>query len=534
MPQLDWGCDMGSANFDARALWQRLEKPLFQTLNKNIRVDTCVIGAGVTGLSVAYQLLRAGQTVAVLERERLGLGETGLSTGLLSYALDDCFEQIEKWHGHRGAKLALDSHRWAIDEIERLIRAENLDAEFERVHGYLFSDQSADEDLLKREFEKAQALGINGVSMANSIPVDFFYSGRTLVFPDQAQLNPIKYLTGLAEVVQRRGGSLFTHTEAVEIRGGYPALVKTRSGYQIECEAIVEATNVPINNRIAIHLKNAAYRSYVVAIPILTGFVRPAFFWDCEKPYHYLRFAKHPQTGESLLLVGGEDHRTGHDFKPENHFNALKSWIENRLGLDARSVARWSGQVMETVDGLAYIGRNPMDHENVFIATGDSGHGLTHGTIAGFLLRDLILGQTNPWSSLYDPRRLPLRRLGDFFREALQSTLPLSDWISDGDGRSLQEISPGEGAIVRQGLKHLAVYKDELHHLHCFSATCPHLGGLVRWNSAEKTWDCPCHGSRFDRFGQVLNGPAIDALAPADEPKTPGTKELYLPRPGEI
>jgi nitrite reductase/ring-hydroxylating ferredoxin subunit len=182
---------------------------------------------------------------------------------------------------------------------------------------------------------------------------------------------------------------------------------------------------------------------------------------------------------------------------------------------------------MEPVDGMAYIGRNPGDEENVYIVTGDSGHGLTHGTIAGILIRDLINGRENAWAKLYDPSRLYAKSLGTYISEAAQSTLPYTDWLKTSDVKNVREIEAGEGAVIRDGLSKVAVYKDEMSRLHCVSAVCTHLGGIVRWNSAEKTWDCPCHGSRFDRFGQVVNGPAKTELTPVGDP-TVSAEEFEL------
>lgn len=508
---------MGSAYFDAHSLWQRSDKPLFTALTSNLSVDVCVIGAGLAGLSIAYRLLQAGQKVAVLDRERLGLGETALSAAHLSNALDDRFYNLERWHGQEGSRLAAESHGAAIDLIEKIVQEEQIDCDFARVDGYLFSSPSDKPHELERELISAHRAGLRDVRHLDKAPA-FFDSGPCLLFPRQAQFHPLKYIDGLATAVQRLGGQIFTHTEVQEVHGGFPARVRTAQGYIVECDAVVVATDTPFNNRFTLQTKNAAYRTYIVGVPVPPDFVSPALFWDTEDPYHYLRFVKDPSTDEDILLVGGEDHRTGQDTHQEKHFANLLAWISDRLDIQARAVTRWSGQILEPLDGLAYIGRNPGDRENVYVITGDSGHGLTHGTIASILIPDLILGKENPWETLYDPARLHLSSLGTFVSESVSSTLPYSDWFSDGDVDSVHEIKAGEGAVIREGFSKVAVYKDEVGQTHTCSAVCPHLGGIVRWNSAEKTWDCPCHGSRFDRFGQVLNGPATRDLDPIEDP----------------
>ncbi|MBX3021817.1 MAG: FAD-dependent oxidoreductase [Bdellovibrionales bacterium] len=509
---------MGSAYFDAHSLWQRCEKPLFTSIHQNMKADVCVVGGGIAGLTVAYMLLRQGQSVIVLDRERLGLGETGLTSAHLSNALDDRYYNLERLHGRDGARLAAESHTAAIDLIETIQAEEEIDCEFRRVDGFLFLSPTESLPELTKEIDAAHRAGLRDVRLLPRTPVLFFDSGPCLQFPEQAQFHPLKYIDGLAYAIQRKGGHVFTHSEVSEIRGGHPAQVKTTQGFTVECEAVVVATNTPINNRVTIHTKNPAYRTYVVGVPVSRDLVAPALLWDTGDPYHYIRFVKDPNTGEDILLVGGEDHRTGQDTHEEKHFANLLQWVHERFDVRGRAVTRWSGQVMEPIDGLAYIGRNPGDTDNVFIVTGDSGHGLTHGTLAGMLIADLVVGRDNPWATLYDPARLPLRSLSTYVKDAVESTMPYGDWLSEGDVSDVHQIEAGEGAVMRDGLAKLAVYKDEVGRLHTCSAVCTHLGGLVRWNSAEKTWDCPCHGSRFDRFGQVINGPANKELEPMPDP----------------
>jgi len=220
--------------------------------------------------------------------------------------------------------------------------------------------------------------------------------------------------------------------------------------------------------------------------------------------------------GQDVLIVGGEDHKTGQAPAHSDPYARLEAWARERFPMIGEVRFRWSGQVMETIDGLAFIGRNPLDEPNVFIVTGDSGMGMTHGTIAGILLTDLILGRENPWTTLYDPSRKTLRALDRFVKENLNVARQYGDWLTSGDVDSPAQIKSGAGAVVRRGLTKMAVYRDEQGACHERSAVCTHLGGIVHWNDAEKTWDCPCHGSRFDRLGGVVNGPANRDLGGVD------------------
>jgi Rieske Fe-S protein len=240
-----------------------------------------------------------------------------------------------------------------------------------------------------------------------------------------------------------------------------------------------------------------------------------ALYWDTLDPYHYVRLQR---TGEAheLLIVGGEDHKTGQADDAAARFDRLAAWMRLRFPRTGPIAIRWSGQVLEPVDGLAFIGRNPRDEPNVFLATGDSGHGMTHGTIAGLLLTDLILGRENPWGTLYDPSRVSLRAAKDFATENLNVAARYVEWATPGDVSSAEEIAPGTGAVLRSGLAKVAAYRDPSGALHRHSAVCPHLGCVVHWNPAETSWDCPCHGSRFDPLGKVVNGPANRDLAPLE------------------
>jgi Rieske Fe-S protein len=284
----------------------------------------------------------------------------------------------------------------------------------------------------------------------------------------------------------------------------------------VTADAVVVATNTPINDRFAIHTKQAAYLTYVIAVRAQKATLHKALFWDTPDPYHYVRIES-GNNGYDILITGGEDHKAGQSDDAEVRFDALERWTRKRFPLLKEIEYRWSGQVMEPVDGLAFIGQNPMDEKNVFIATGDSGNGMTHGTIAGMLIRDLILERSNEWATLYDPSRKTLRAAKEFAKENLNVAGQFVDLVTPGEVDSADEIPPGSGAIMRQGLIKVAVYKDDQGIVHERSAVCRHLGCIVAWNSLEKTWDCPCHGSRYDAVGHVIMGPANSDLPPVGD-----------------
>jgi glycine/D-amino acid oxidase-like deaminating enzyme len=492
------------------SVWHGLtDVPEFPPLKENISVDVCVVGAGIAGLSVAYQLVREHKTVAVIDDGAIGSGETGRTTAHLSYALDERYYELIRLHGEEKAKLAYESHKAAVEEIEDIVKREKIDCDFVRLDGYLFTPPDEDDEELQIEKEATHKIGFSSTIMVHDAPVESLKSGRCLLFPRQGQFHPLKYITGLAQAITKKGGKIYCNTHASEIKGGEGATVKTEGGAVISCRHIVVATNSPVNDMVVIHTKQAPYRTYVVGARIERGSVPLALYWDTPDPYHYIRIESPKEKDYDILIIGGEDHKTGQEDNPDERFACLEEWAREKFPMIESIEYRWSGQVMEPVDGMAFIGRNPMDEPNVYIATGDSGHGMTHGTIAGMLLKDLILKRKNPWEELYEPgRMIPLSATGEYLKENINMAAQYADWVTPGEEDSTAAIEPGEGAIIRRGLLKIAAYKDESGKVHERSAVCPHLGCIVAWNSTEKSWDCPCHGSRFDCYGTVVNGPA--------------------------
>ncbi|MBX6393678.1 MAG: FAD-dependent oxidoreductase, partial [Burkholderiales bacterium] len=336
-------------------------------------------------------------------------------------------------------------------------------------------------------------------------------------FPRQAQFHPLKYLAQLTEAIRRRGGRVYAHTRAVNIEGGERVHVETADGFVVAADALVVATNTPVNDRFAIHTKQAPYRTYVVGARVPPGAVPTLLLWDTLDAYHYVRVQRNV-GGHDMLIVGGEDHKTGQADDFEKRYARLEAWTRERFPMVEGFDFHWSGQVMEPVDYLAFIGPNPGDEEdNIYVVTGDSGNGMTHGTIAGMLLTDLICGHRNPWTVLYDPARITVKAAAEFAKENLNVAARFAEYATPGEVKSTDDIAPGTGAVVRRGFRKIAAYRDESGMLHCRSAVCTHLRCIVHWNSDERTWDCPCHGSRFDKIdGRPLNGPAHEPLGPAE------------------
>lgn len=512
---------MHSDSGATESIWMdTTDTPNFPPLTEDTRAKVCVVGAGIAGMTTAYLLTRAGRAVVVIDDGRIGGGETGRTTAHLSNALDDRYYEIMKLFGDQGSRYAAESHTAAIQRIEAIAAQEDIDCEFERLDGFLFLPPDGKRSELERELEATHQCGLTDTGLFERAPLDAFNTGLALRFPRQGQFHPLKYVTGLARAIVRDGGRIYCSTKAKTIEDGEPARVITADGHTILADDVVVTTNTPVNDWMVMHTKQAAYRTYVIGVRIPKDSIPRMLLWDTLDPYHYVRVqsADKPGADYDVLIVGGEDHKTGQGDNTDDHFGSLEQWARERFPMAQEVVYRWSGQVMEPVDAMAYIGKNPGSDEHIYIATGDSGNGMTHGTIAGILLTDLITGRDNPWSKLYDPSRISFRSAPEYAKENLNVADQYRSWLTKGDVGKVDEIAADSGAVIRRGMHKIAVYKDAEGNVSACSAVCTHLYCIVDWNDTEKSWDCPCHGSRFDRFGRVVNGPAIADLEPAPVP----------------
>ncbi|PDT43558.1 MULTISPECIES: FAD-dependent oxidoreductase [Sinorhizobium] len=487
-----------------------------QLLAANERADVVVVGAGIAGLSVAYELCREGQSVIVVDRGALARGMTARTSAHLASVLDDFYHELIRLRGLEEARQYFRSQVAALDRVEQVQASENIECDFRRLDGYLFAASDEDVSILEREIDACHSLGFSGVAWDALPGTGDGGDRRCLRFPDQGRFHPLKYLDGLIRCIERDGGRLYAETPVVSVeeKDG-ETIVRTREGREIRARAAVIATNSPINDWIAVHTKQAPYRTYVIAGRVPSGSVVDALYWDTLDPYHYVRLQP-SGADHDWLLVGGEDHKTGQvDDQPER-LARLTEWAKSRFPQIGDPEFAWSGQVMEPVDHLAYIGRNP-GNNNVFVVTGDSGEGLSNGVAGSLILRDLVMGRENIWAGIYQPSRISIGAAGEYISENLTMPANLAEHLTGGELSSLDELKPGDGALIRRGTSKLAAYRDDGGELHVRSATCTHAGCVVHWNSFERCWDCPCHGSHFSVDGEPLNAPAFKPLAAADE-----------------
>jgi glycine/D-amino acid oxidase-like deaminating enzyme/nitrite reductase/ring-hydroxylating ferredoxin subunit len=506
---------MQTDNGITRSVWHATANPPQSTrLAEDVTADVCVVGAGIAGLTTAYLLAKEGNKVVVLDDGPTAGGESSRTTAHLVFYNDDGLTKIEKVHGFDGLKLATQSHSAAVDTIERIATEEAIDCDFKRLSGYLFvTPGGQDHKWLEQELDAAHRVGLGDAHWVDRAPLPSFDTGRCLCYPRQGRFHPLKYFAALAERITRMGSRVYNETHAQDIKGGRPATVTTAQGRTVTCDAVVVATNTPVNDRVTMHTKQHPYRTYVLGFKVRRGAIPDALYWDTLDPYHYIRLQQ-LDARHDVLISGGEDHKTGQANDPVRRFEEIEKFTRSRFPEAGEIAFRWSGQTLEPVDHLAFIGRNPGDADNVYIATGDSGMGMTHGTIAGLLLTDLILNRRNEWASLYDPSRKirSTHAAATFVGENVNVAAQYANLATPGEVNTLDEIAPDTGAILRRGLKKVAVYKDAQGVCHERSAICTHLGCVVMWNGLEKSWDCPCHGSRFDPQGKPVNGPANTGL----------------------
>jgi hypothetical protein len=494
----------------SRSLWMDVAPRELPRLTESIETEVLVIGAGIAGLSTAYELTKAGRRVTVVDRGRLARGMSARTSAHLSFELDDFFHELIESHGKTAARHCYESQSAAVDRVETICRESRIDCDFARLDGLFVPAVEKDVDYLRKELEAAHEAGFSDAEWLDAGEGPGLETAA-IRFPRQGRFHPVKYLNGLVDVLRAEGARCyaFTDVSGLEEREGW-VTAATGEGLSIRARQVVVATNAPFHLRIPIHTKQAPYRTYVIAAPVPKGSAPDVLLWDTLEPaYHYVRIQ--PGATEDLLIVGGEDHKSGTENDGGARIGRLEGWARARHPAMGAVAYAWSGQVYEPADYVGFIGRSP-EHQEVYLVTGDSGQGLTTGVAASLILNDLMAGRENPWADLYAPSRQMHRGLGEYVKENVEAARHWVELVAKREVSSLDEIKPGEGALARMDGKPVAAYRDDAGELHLRSAVCTHAGCVVHWNGFERCWDCPCHGSQFSVDGEPLQGPAVTAL----------------------
>ena len=470
----------------------------YETLTQSLTADVAIIGAGITGLSVAYELIERGRQVVVLDDGHIGSGETGRTTAMLNDIPDDHLFSIRSMYGTAAAKLVYESMHAALHRMKEIADKEGFDCDWEWIDALLIvgcdtshPDYKKEVDTLHKELDACHEAGFSTVRLQQTPneAVPGINAGECLVYPQQAQYHIIKYLNGLADAIVRRGGKIYTNTHVQDIKTTEKQTeLVTLSGHIIHPQVVVQATNIPITNRVSIIDRLENLRTFLIAAELPADF--PSLqIDDLEEPYHYIRTVKGGAEGKNVyLLVGGEDHAVGVDDleRQTGKFNSLEQWMRERWPAAGPVVYQWTGQIQEPVDQLPLTGHNPHDADNVYIHTADSGNGITHGAMAGLILADLITGRDNPYTQLYSPTRKPIKAATTYIKHGVEMGTRYRRWLQGGDVSDIEDIQPCTGAVVLKGLKYVACYKGEDGQVEAMTAVCPHLQAIIKWNESEQ------------------------------------------------
>jgi hypothetical protein len=508
------------------SLWVAEAEPIAAApLNEDASCDLLVVGTGIAGLSSAYEAARFGAKVIVIDRGDITRGMTARTTAHLVSEIDDRYFELIDAVGEDDARLYHESQVAAINRIEEICREEAIEADFARLPGYLIPAEPAHMGELQREYDACRKLGV-AVEWSDEAPYPLRSGTKALKFPDQGRFHPLKYCTGLKLAIEKHGGRFFSHTAYVSHEeSGDGVTVITEAGPKIRAGAALFATNSPVNDRVKVHTKQVPMRTYAMAGRVPVGSVEDSLIWDTLWPYHYVRLQPADER-EDWLIVGGEDHRSGTANDMEQRFARLEEWARKRFPTLGRIEHRWSGQVMEPDDCMPFSGRDGSDR--IYVHSGDSGTGMGNGVAGALNFIALYRNGKARFAELFDPARKPTSRysLGEYVRGQGPVVANLAEYLGAGEVDSIDQIKPGEGAILRRGVAKHAVYRAEDGTVIERSAVCTHVGCIVHWNSFEKCWDCPCHGSQFQPDGTVLNGPAVRPLGEVEKPAQPADRTL--------
>jgi len=481
----------------------------YPSLAGDVSVDVAVLGGGITGIATAYLLKQAGATVAVVEAGRVVESVTGNTTAKITSLHSLIYDHVASQFGEEKARLYGDAQESAKEKIASLVEQLGIDCDFRRASAYTYTLDEREREQVEREVEAATRAGLPA-SYTESTELPFQVKAA-VKFDNQAQFHPRKYLLALAEKIPGGGSHVYEQTRALDVQEGGTWIVKTNGG-TVLAKSVVVSTHFPFKDPNIYFAAMHPMRSYVLGCR-LSGPVPQGMYVSTGTPHNSVR--NNPYDGGEIVMLGGEHHKTGQGGDTSERYRRLEEWA--RANFDIASVEfRWSTQDNNTVDKVPYIGKLSAGSESLYVATGFAGWGMTNSHVAAMLLTDMIQGRENPWAEVFDPSRFkPITSARDFIKENANVVKEfVGDRISTPELDDLSKIPKGGGEVVEWKGERLAVYRDEQGAVSACSAVCTHMGCIVHWNSAEKSWDCPCHGSRFNHDGKVIQGPANEDLEP--------------------
>lgn len=484
----------------------------YPALDRDVDVDVLVIGAGIVGVTTAYLLGREGAAVAMIDMDRVGRGVTGNTTAKVTSGHSLIYSELERLHGAQTAADYATANEAGLALLRKIVADEGIDCDLEDKTNYVYASSPDEASSIREEAAAARRAGLPVTEESDlGLPYDV---NIAVALPTQAQFHPRKYVVELARRFESGGGSIYETTRAVSLKEDGTGVVSTAEGHRVTARHVVVATNYPYVDRALLFARVHPKRSYAIAGPVDAAVLPEGMFISSDQPTRSLRTI--PDGERTLLLVGGQGHGVGQEPNTEAHYAELEEWARRYFGMD-EILYRWSAQDGVAVDHIPYVGTY-QGTERVRVAAGFGKWGFTNGTIGAQVIADDILGRSNPHAPLFDPKRLTVRASApSFTRENGKVAWHFTgDRVVHPQRGSIDDLGPGEAAVEGLPLRPVAGYRDEHGELHKVSAVCTHLKCIVTWNGAERSWDCPCHGSRFDVDGKVLQGPAVKDLDRVD------------------
>ncbi len=494
------------------SIWNATAKtgPVYPPLVGNTNTEVTIVGGGITGVLTAYFLAQKGIKPVLIESLDIGGGTTAHSTGNLYCMVDEKLQKVKSKFDSNTARKVAQSRQSTVDIIEQLVQQHNIDCNFMRAPWYLYAFDEKDNNIIEKEYETAVECGVANAKLLESMPGIPYKTSKSLVVENQAQFHPLKFVQHIASIATQLGAHIYERTKMLNYEvSNNQYIIHTTNGI-ITSNKLVMATHMP-KGFMPVQTLVYPYREYGVAAR-LNNDLQAGIYWGIYDDPKKYSFRPYTHQGQNYIMVIGENHKTGHKEHNEESFSKLEEFLRNRFNITDIAY-RWGGQHYKSADSIPFIGKSDLG-EGLYYATGLATDGLTYGTLAGMIISDLITGTQNPWSDVYDPKRFtPLASAKEFLKENADVAVQyFKDIPFKIDAKELDDVKAGEGKVLSLNGKRCAAYRDENDHVHVVSAVCPHMKCIVHWNKGEKSWDCPCHGSRFTFDGRVIEGPAIHDL----------------------
>lgn len=492
------------------SLWIDLNEKYdkFESLSKDLNTDVCIIGAGIFGLTCAYYLSKLGYHTVVLEKYKIGQKATGHTTGKITSQHGLFYDYLISSYGKKYAHDYLQANEQAIENIQTIIDNEKIKCDFERQNSYVYTTSKDELRAIKKEIKAVEDLGFP-CEFVTKTGLPFEIEGA-ICFKNQAQFHPLKYLYGLANSISSHGGQIYTDTTATDVEQDDDNCITFAGKYKVRSKYVIMANHYPFINMPGFYfLKMYQSTSYLIAVDTKKKLFNGMYISSSEPVFSY-RKARY--QGKDLLLIGGGEHKTGQPTSYQDSYGILEQEAQ-RYYPDCEVLFRWNTRDCIPLDKIPYIGEYSASMPNVFLGTGFKKWGMTSSNVAANIIVDKICGKSNPYAYVFDSHRLkPIKNHDEMKNMVVQSTNSLLLNKLRPANMNFDEVANNSGSIIEVNNEKVGIYKNNDGKVFAVKPFCTHLGCLLSWNDVDKTWDCPCHGSRFDFKGKNMYDPAFRDL----------------------